>query len=268
MAPYRDGSIKILQPNTGLKVICTQQTSGLDGTAEDLTLVMIRSRTRGVAKVDGAVVVDGYIQPYTTGFFAPFTPVFSYSEPHDTSLIQIGQDVFDEVAGRRVQLIPWRKGLSGTTNDIFNAILSASREERDPILIEHLKFALAASLLKDMNGDVQINTEQLSAQRNRRVVEYVEANLDRQVSLEDLANVAAMSAHHFARSFKATMGVTPVRYLWEKRLERAKALLRDNDHNLASIAFECGFRSQSHFATLFKRATGMTPSAWRVKTDP
>ncbi len=60
------------------------------------------------------------------------------------------------------------------------------------------------------------------------------------------------------------MGVAPVRYVWNRRVECAKRHLEIPDVPLANIAIDCGFGSQSHFSTLFKKITSMTPAAYRT----
>lgn len=97
----------------------------------------------------------------------------------------------------------------------------------------------------------------------RRAIELVEYTLDQQVTLQELAKAAAMSTYHFARTFKATTGTTPMRFVWQRRIERARAMLADRSLPLAQVALACGFSSQAHFTTMFKQATGMTPAAWR-----
>ena len=76
-----------------------------------------------------------------------------------------------------------------------------------------------------------------------------------------------MSAFHFARLFKQSTGVPPHRYLVERRIARAKELLTTDHLSVAEIARAVGFRTASHFATVFHRAAGMTPTAYRSATQ-
>ena len=78
----------------------------------------------------------------------------------------------------------------------------------------------------------------------------------------EIAGAAALSPYHFSRSFKATIGTTPVRYVWARRVELTKRLLR-TAMPLIDVAAAAGFSSQSSFTTAFKQATGATPAAWR-----
>ena len=108
-----------------------------------------------------------------------------------------------------------------------------------------------------------VSTIGLSPQRRQRVVDYIEASLSHPISLADIAAVAALSPHHFARAFKASMGMTPVRYVWQRRIELARRMLRETGAPLVDVALACGYASKSHFTTAFKMATGVTPATYR-----
>lgn len=103
----------------------------------------------------------------------------------------------------------------------------------------------------------------LSPAALRRVQLLVEANLSGSIHLSDMAESAGLSDFHFARAFKASMGVAPRAFVELKRVERAKTLLRESARSLADIAAETGLGSQSRFTTTFRRATGLTPATYR-----
>ncbi len=103
----------------------------------------------------------------------------------------------------------------------------------------------------------------LSPAALRRVELFVEANLDGPLRLDELARRAGLSKFHFAHAFKASVGTTPRAYAENRRIERAKQLLRESPLPLASIALAVGFGTQSRFTTVFRRATGMTPARFR-----
>lgn len=97
----------------------------------------------------------------------------------------------------------------------------------------------------------------------RRVMDYVDSNLNGDVTLDDLAEIASMSPYYFARSFKAAVGLPPHQYVVRRRIDRAMRLLAATDQTIAHIAFDCGFASQAHMTTVFKRLTGTTPHRYR-----
>ena len=98
----------------------------------------------------------------------------------------------------------------------------------------------------------------------RRVTDHIEAHLHRPLTLTELAMVAGMSRYHFARRFKASTGVPPHRFITQRRIERAKALLREGTLPIGTIATTVGFRTPSHFTAVFHRVTGLTAGAYRV----
>jgi AraC family transcriptional regulator len=99
--------------------------------------------------------------------------------------------------------------------------------------------------------------------RLKRVRQYVDAHLDKTISLADMATAAGLSRMHFAAQFRAATGLRPHDYLLNQRVESAKALLSRTDTPLAEIALTVGFLAQAHFSTVFKRFTGETPARWR-----
>jgi AraC-like DNA-binding protein len=106
-------------------------------------------------------------------------------------------------------------------------------------------------------------SSELPACRLRRVTQYVQANLQRELRLAELSALVHMSPYHFARLFKRSTGVPPHRFLVGCRIDAARALLAARTAPIAEIAQSVGFRTPSHFTTTFRRVTGMTPSAYR-----
>ena len=102
----------------------------------------------------------------------------------------------------------------------------------------------------------------------RRVLDHIDANSARGLPLSELSALAHMSAFHFARLFKQSTGVSPHRFVVGRRIERAKQLLETGDASIASIAQAVGFRTASHFTTVFHRSTGQTPRAYRTAAHP
>lgn len=96
----------------------------------------------------------------------------------------------------------------------------------------------------------------------KRVTDFIEAELGRGISLDDIAGIAGLSPFHFSRVFKLATGESPYRFLGARRLARARALLA-GPMALAEIALACGFASQSHFTAAFTKAFGMSPGRYR-----
>lgn len=103
----------------------------------------------------------------------------------------------------------------------------------------------------------------LSGFRLNRVIEFINENLDRDLALADIAKAADLSPFHFARAFRRSTGKTPQQYLMQQRLERAKLLLARPDLPIVEVSLRTGFKNQSHFTSLFRKYTSLTPKLWR-----
>lgn len=155
------------------------------------------------------------------------------------------------------------------------AAMTRQPEAADPLVAEQLGAALAACvtrLLAQRSGHGKprsghgkpVQSMAISTQRLRRVLDYIEASLsERNLSLAEIASVAHLSPFHFSRAFKTVTGTAPHRFVVERRVDRAKALLTDPDISLAEIAAAVGFANQAHFSTMFRRLTGVSPRQYR-----
>jgi AraC family transcriptional regulator len=137
----------------------------------------------------------------------------------------------------------------------------------DGILADALNTALAAQVMRrfvDPSAIMPAPSNGLSRDRLKRVRDYIETHLDDRLTLTDLAAVACLSPYHFSRSFKEAVGVGPQRYVRQRRLDRAKTLIRRTNQPLAQIAQQVGLCDQSHLTSIFRRETGETPGRYRA----
>ena len=100
-------------------------------------------------------------------------------------------------------------------------------------------------------------------QRLRRVDDYLQANLHKPVSLEDLAGHVNLSRFHLLRLFKRKYGETPLKRLTRLRMEEAKRCLQQGTLSIGEIASRCGYENPAHFASAFRRVAGVAPTAYR-----
>lgn len=130
---------------------------------------------------------------------------------------------------------------------------------------DHLTYALATRLLLAGTDRVMaLPVEQsLPFHRLKRVIRLIEANLDRDLSLAVLADESGYSRSHFLRMFHSATGFTPHQYLVFRRVEKAKAMMKNTKATLIEIALECGFASHAHFTRAFRRTLNVTPSYYR-----
>jgi AraC family transcriptional regulator len=97
----------------------------------------------------------------------------------------------------------------------------------------------------------------------QRCLDLMEARLERDLRLSELAHEAGLSSSHFVRSFRRSTGKSPYQFLLHWRVERAKLLMRDERVSLTEVALASGFADQHHLARVFRRVTGETPSSYR-----
>jgi AraC family transcriptional regulator len=96
-----------------------------------------------------------------------------------------------------------------------------------------------------------------------RVRAKIEANLDADLSLESLAKESGYSRAHFLRMFQAATGFTPHQYVLDLRLRRAQERLKHTNSSIIDVALSCGFSSQSHMTSVFRRHLEITPGEFR-----
>ena len=104
----------------------------------------------------------------------------------------------------------------------------------------------------------------LTGFRLKRVLDYIAASLDKNISLSQLAAVAGMSPHYFSELFKQSTGHAPHTYVLLQRIERAKQQLRDPQRSIIDAGLDAGFQNSSHFSRMFRKLVGTTPSKYRA----
>ena len=128
---------------------------------------------------------------------------------------------------------------------------------------ETMHRALAAHLVQTLRPQLP-DAPVVDDARLRRALDYIHDHLADDLSLEVMAGHAAMSAHHFARAFKAALGASPLQYVIGARIDQARILLKTTDLTVAEIAWRVGYADISRFGQHFKRRVGATPGAYRA----
>lgn len=133
------------------------------------------------------------------------------------------------------------------------------------LMLDGIEQVIAAHLIGTYSSSVhQVESDPpLDASTITKVMDYMRAHLEDDISLEDLAAQTSMSLFSFARAFKASTGVSPHQMLLAERVARTSDLLRNSDMTLAEIAYAVGFSSQSHMTTTFAKQMGVTPGRYR-----
>lgn len=173
-----------------------------------------------------------------------------------------------ESVNPRMELIMHR----GQNDPLIREILLALKVELEAgcpsgrLYGEAMGTALAVHLLKTYTT-LQLTPFQsrsgLPQHKLIQVLDYIQAHLDQDIRLLDLAALTGMSQYHFCRLFKRSQEVTPHQYVLQQRIERSKHLLKQKDLAITDIALMCGFKNQSHLTTLFRKNTGITPKSFR-----
>ena len=152
----------------------------------------------------------------------------------------------------------------------LGAALLPALEQGDAVshlFLDHILRAIAYHVL-DRYGEIGSPVQRLAngglaPLHLRRAKELMRAHLGSDISLHRLAEECGLSVTHFARAFRQSTGISPHRWLLERRVENAMALLLHGDRGLPDIALDCGFADQSHFTRTFSKYAGVSPGRWR-----
>jgi AraC family transcriptional regulator len=106
----------------------------------------------------------------------------------------------------------------------------------------------------------------LTPARLRRVAELVHAKIEEELSLDEMAEEAGLSTAHFSQTFRKSTGKSPHQFVLNHRVERAKRMLRAADMRILDVAVACGFKTQQHFARVFRQLCGASPTEYRQES--
>jgi AraC family transcriptional regulator len=134
------------------------------------------------------------------------------------------------------------------------------------LFLDSLEQAMAVTLVNGhavRHRPLQFSRGGLNSARLRRIKELVDAKMEGDLSLEEMAQSVGLSTAHFARMFRKSTGGTPHQFVLRQRLERAKGMLRAPDARVLDVALACGFKTQQHFAQVFRGVWGVSPTEYR-----
>lgn len=192
-----------------------------------------------------------------------------------TLALSLPQALLDEAAGQaglgagRTGLEP-RFQLRDPQIEHVAWALDAEQQAGNPhgaIYTELLGMALAVRLAGAYRAPARPGGG-LAGHALRKVVDYIEAHLDRELSLSVLAALAGMSSSHFGAQFRKSTGMAVHEYVIRRRIERARELLRDSSLPVSQVALAAGFSHQSHLARWMRRLLGVTPGELRRTRRP
>ena len=200
-------------------------------------------------------------------------PALFLPNPFDALVLYVTQDDLDEVAyahrAPRLEQLVWPLGtFDPVVYHLGKSFLASLEQPHDAskIFLDHILHALNSHIVCSYSG-VTISAPKfrggLSSLQMRRATELLEAHLDGDIALQQVAEACELSVSHFARAFKQTFRTPPYRWLIERRVDRARDLMTNSRLPLADIAARCGFADQSALNRSFKRIHGVTPGIWR-----
>jgi len=134
------------------------------------------------------------------------------------------------------------------------------------LFLDSIEQAMAIALVKEhavRHRPVQICKGGLGSARLRRIRELVDVKMEEDLSLNEMAESVGLSTAHFARMFRKSTGKTPHQFVLRQRIERAKAMLRAPDARVLDVAVASGFKTQQHFAQVFRDVCGVSPTDYR-----
>ena len=205
-------------------------------------------------------------------------PAILLPNPFDTLVLHVTQSALDEIAYAhkrpRVERLVWPLGHLDPVVYHLGKTLVASLDQPNhtsKVFLDHVLHALNCHFVCSYGG-LRISAPRsrggLSPLQMRRATEFLEAHLDGNINLEQVARVCDLSVSHFSRAFRQSFRRPPYRWLLERRVARAKDLIASSHMPLAEIAIQSGFGDQGAMNRSFKKILGVTPGIWRRRTAP
>lgn len=150
--------------------------------------------------------------------------------------------------------------------------LAIKRELEITIADSHLYVESAANMLavhlikrySTRKFNIKAYSDGLPKYKLKEIIDYINDNLDRDLSLAKMSQIVQMSPHYFATLFKESMGIAPHQYITQCRVEKAKYLLSSRKLSVIEVCNLVGFRSQSHFAKVFRKYVGVNPRKFGI----
>jgi AraC family transcriptional regulator len=192
-----------------------------------------------------------------------------------TLALHVSDAILQDTAGETHTEVALRSD-SNLQDERIRALLTAANYERitgypcGRLFLESIEIAVAAVLVKDHAASYQRFRRYrggLTPSRLRNVVEFVRSQVEEDLSLKKMAEVSGLSVTHFSYMFRESIGESPHRFVLRQRVERAKELLRLRESRMLDVAVACGFKTQQHFARVFRTMQGVSPTEYRRRAS-
>ncbi len=227
--------------------------------------VEVKAKIAAKLAADGHEVVDTStsVEQQSRSDYAEQVGLAVLRRDAERGLILTSRGVGASVAANRVPGI--RAALCG---DSYSAYMGAKSEGMNILVlsVHNLEFERAHEIVVAYLGATLAPVEVIGGlppRRLQKVLEHVRENIEKDLSVAEMAQVVGMSQYYFSKLFKLSTGTTPHQYVMRQRVERAQEMLRDGRAPLVDIATQVGFETQSHFTSVFRRLVGITPKRYR-----
>ena len=165
------------------------------------------------------------------------------------------------------------RDVSAFTDVALNAFMEQVRDEllrrhASPLFLQGIAQAIAIHLARNYAEAVNAshgNSPSLPGYKLRQITDWMTEHVAEEFNLDRLAAQAGLSKFYFNRLFKSAIGVSPSHYHINLRMDEAKRLLRETNKSVVEVALDVGYANPSHFAQLFRRETGLSPSDYRQR---
>ena len=223
-----------------------------------------------LAKGECQVEYGGTSFPLRQGEAVIYPPNVSHVEkPLDTNNIELYfmgfsnidlSDFIGKREGDEANVIHTRK-LAGTVTDLFREAMLELKNKLPfhPLILSNLGSLIILHLLR-LSAPQQTK---FISKDCRFVVDYIDRHFREEINLDTLAEKIYLSKHYLSHLFKEEMGVSPIKYLTQKRLEESKRLLRESDLPITKIAATVGYADPIYFSQFFKKQMGCSPNEYR-----
>jgi AraC family transcriptional regulator len=180
------------------------------------------------------------------------------------------QRALEEVHGADTAHLQLRN-ISAFTDIALSSLMERVHEElirrhASPLFLEGIAQAIAIHLARNYTEpikDAPSGSPSLPGYKLGQITDWMAEHLAEDFNLDRLAAQAGLSKFYFNRLFKSAMGVSPSRYLITLRIDKAKRLLRETRRSVVDVGLDVGYAGPSHFAQLFRKETGLSPSDYR-----
>ena len=230
------------------------------------TLGMNWGEARSVDYVINGHRSQVHIPPRSGSFFpAGCTVAARWSHDSDVTLVSIDTCLTSDLRQAVFEPIPV---FHSPAIDRLVRIMSAELAREDIGFDVALGALADLALIEVLRLQARLNQkssrlERLTPRQVKQLQDFIHGSLNTQISLTELAKLVNLSVSHFARAFRASIGVPPARYIRQQRLEQARQLLISGEQSIQELASRYGFASASHFAELFRIHFGMSPREYR-----